>query len=1289
MSVNKSVKKVTKEVVTDNKDFDWINADVEEKYEKKNELDHILTLPDTHIGSTEFTDYNFWIPAKTVDGDFIFTKQDVQFTPGFYKIFDEIIVNAYDQYVRLKEIGNKIREAQKKEIAEVMESLRTGDPKSKKDAELREKAKTLKTKANEPIDISFLKNIKINIDPEERSISIYNDGEGIDVAIHKEHNIYIPQMIFGEMRTSGNYSKNKTGIKTVGGRNGYGGKLANIFSHKFILETGDRRRKLQFYQVYTNNMKQFDEPIIKPYNGSGFTRITFFPDLERFGYMDGFDDTIMHLIVKRAYDLSVCTDPDVSVYLNDTKIECKSFDTYVSYYLDDSKNILHKKFNDRWEIVACLSPNQTFDQVSFVNGISTIRGGKHVDYISGQLVKKLKDYIENKKKIKNLKLEHVRDNLMLFIKCSIDDAAFDTQTKEALTTISTKFGSKCDIDDEFVDNLANKCGIMDRVVQWHEMKSNLALKKTDGAKSRTLNNIPKLDDAEWAGTTKSEQTCLILTEGDSAKAMAMAGRTAVKDANGNEMGYKIFGVFPLRGKLLNVGTSTNDQILNNAEIINLKKILGLQEGVKYTDTKKLRYGSILIMTDQDPDGSHIKGLLMNLFRVKWPSLLEKKGFIRSLLTPLIKLSKGNSVMNFYSIPQFTEWSKDKDISKYTIKYYKGLGTSTPKEAKEYFAQFLTNTYVFTDTTLNKLDLAFMKDRVEDRKTWLQAYDITDTLNYANAEILYEDFIDKDLIHFSAADCIRSIPSVVDGLKVSQRKVLYGVDLKKMKAKDEIKVAQLAGFIAEKTEYHHGEVSLCGTIVNMAQNFTGSNNINTLSPLGQFGTRLTGGHDSASPRYIFTNMTPIGKFIYNSLDKSVYKYRYEGEMQVEPFHYVPVIPMILINGTNGIGTGYSTTVQPHNPIDVFKCLRQMLADDEPSEIMPWFRGFMGTIVKLKQAKYITKGIYSYIDKNTIEITELPVGTWSNDYKEFLDSILISGSYVSPSKRKIRNKSNIVDNKKEEKEAKVVFLKGYTAKCSDTSVSFTLTFEEDVLYDLLAGSPDKEGINLFEKTFKLASKLSETNMWLYDEEYKLKHYETTKDIIIDFYNIRLKTYAQRRDYLLDKYKYEMEFITWKAMFIQFVIEKKIIVNNKPKSEIYIALENLKFPKIIMTETKEDDNINASTKSKKMFTADQFHKIPTEDAAKGYDYLLLMPIYSLTMEKYKELLEEKNAREAEFNALSAKSSKDLWIEDLDQVENAYKSHMADYWDQNGKDFKKTYDEVMKNRNKPKYKLKSKVEE
>jgi DNA gyrase/topoisomerase IV subunit B len=563
----------------------WLEANIEDKYSKKGELEHILELPDTQIGSTEFEDYNFWVPLVDDEGDVAFKKQDIQFTPGLYKIIDEILVNAYDQAVRLKEIAKKVMKSDKLDEEDMKKS-----------------------------GIDFVKNIKIEINPEEGFISVYNDGEGVDVEKHPEYKVYVPQMIFGDMRTSSNYNKNETGIKIVGGRNGFGAKLANIFSTKFIVETIDARRGKHFYQEYEKNMTVRHEPNVKDTTKNAFTKITFYPDLKRFDYKNGMDENLYKLVLKRAYDLAACTESSINVYLNNEKIDCKNFEKYVNYYLGTKSSYprIYKKFNDRWEVVACASPDQKFDQVSFVNGVSTIRGGKHVEYISKQLVAKLKKYIQTKKKITSLKSEHVKDNIMIFVKCSVANAAFDTQTKECLTTTPTKFESVCDIDDAYIETLAVKCGVMEQVYNWHQTKLEMNVKKTDGTNKRNTLNIPKLEDATWAGSGKKAQLAsLILTEGDSAKALAMAGRGAVKDENGDVIGTKMFGVFPLKGKVMNVDGADIEKIMANQEITNIKKILGLQEGKVYKDTKSLRYGSILIMCDQDSVTGDTPMLLKN------------------------------------------------------------------------------------------------------------------------------------------------------------------------------------------------------------------------------------------------------------------------------------------------------------------------------------------------------------------------------------------------------------------------------------------------------------------------------------------------------------------------------------------------------------------------------------------------------------------------------------------------------------------------------------------------------
>ena len=1226
--------------------INWLEADVEKKYSKKGELEHILELPDTQIGSTEFTNYNFWVPSETEeDGDVTFTKQDISFTPGLYKIIDEILVNAYDQTVRLKEIAKKVIDKENPDEDDYKES-----------------------------GIDFVKTIKIDIDKESGMISVYNDGEGIDVDIHKVHKVYVPQMIFGDMRTSSNYNKNETGIKIVGGRNGFGAKLANIFSTKFIVETIDGRRKKQFRQEYEKNMSKRHEPEVKKTTKKAYTRITFYPDLERFGYEDGMDDNLYSLVLKRAYDLAACTDPNINVYLNDSKIDCKTFEKYVSYYLGDKKQYprAYKKFNDRWEVVACSSPDQKFDQVSFVNGVSTIRGGKHVEYITKQIVSKLKKYIETKKKIKTLKAEHVKDNLMIFVKCSVDGAAFDTQTKECLTTTSSKFGSTCEIDDTFIEFLANKCGVMEQVYNWYQVKSEINLKKTDGSNRRNHLNIPKLDDAGWAGSGKKAQlACLILTEGDSAKTLALSGRAAVKNDKGKPIGHDMFGVFPLKGKVMNVDGASAEKIMNNAEITYLKQILGLQEGKIYKDTKSLRYGSVLVMCDQDIDGSHIKGLLINLFKTKWPSLLELEGFLTSLLTPIVKARKGKTTKSFYSIPQYEKWlQKNNDGKGWNCKYYKGLGTSTPKEAKEYFEEFKKNVYTMEDVTatLNKIGLAFDKTRADDRKEWLKVYNRDETLDYSKTHIPFSDFIDKDLKHFSHEDNHRSIPHLIDGFKESQRKILFGFKKRGHIAKTGIKVAQIGAYVAEHSAYHHGEASIYGTIVNMAQTFVGSNNINLLEPIGQFGSRLQGGKDFASPRYIFTRMEEITNILFDDRDKPLYKNLVDDGQTIEPEFYVPIIPTVLINGSQGIGTGYSTSIPCYNPSDIIKSVKKIIAGKPIHDLIPWYRGFKGYIIKSGPTTFLTKGIYKVLDSKTVEITELPIGTWTQNYKNML--LKMAGE-------KIATKSP----KKEKEEGKLrskpipKLLKKIDEGHSDTTVKFTLHFEDDVLDKLLDGAPDKKGINLFEKTFKLTSSLSINNMHLFDSNHCLKKYKNTTDIITEFCQVREQLYVKRRKYLLEELKKVKNLLSWKAKFIMCVIseneDEKIYINKKSKKNIYKQLENRKFPKQINGE---------------LIRLKDIEEIDEGDDDKAYNYLLNMPIYSLTQELIDKLLKDKADKEAEYDTLKEKTPIDLWVEDLDALEKAYASFTKAYWSSQGKDVEAEYNKYVEKKKKVNKKFKAK---
>ena len=654
---------------------------VEETFVKKTQLEHIIDIPDTYIGSVEKTDLETWIYDEDTEK---IVYKNIKYISGLYKIFDEVLVNAIDQHVRT------------------------------------ESAQNIENKVT---------TIKVNFDEENNSISVYNNGEGIPVVEHKEHGVWIPELIFGHLLTSSNYDKDEK--KITGGKNGYGAKLANIFSKKFKIETVDAERKLKYVQLFEKNMTIKHPPTITKCTAKPYTIIEFSPDLVRFG-INKIDNDTLQLMKKRVIDITACTNKNVSVFLNDKKLECKTLEKYVNYYLDPDTERVFEEVSDRWEVVVAVNPDTKFDQVSFVNGISTTKGGKHVDYVASSIIKKLQTIVSTKgvkRKKLDLKPAHIKDNIFVFIRCTIENPAFDSQIKDFLNTPSTKFGSKCEVSDKFIEKLM-KTTLIDRAMKLSDFKDTLDLQKSSGKKTTSIRGIDKLDDANKAGTAESLKCTLILTEGDSAKALAVSGLSVV--------GRDYFGVFPLRGKVLNVRDVTLKKVSDNAEINNLVKIMGLKFNAKKGKNKEetlkdLRYGKIMIFTDADVDGSHIKGLLINLFSIFWPELLEIPGFIISLATPILKVKKQKESIDFYTMTEFNTWKDTiENIKAWDIKYYKGLGTSTSEEAKGYFTDFENKNIAYTicdqddvvtkELSIDKIELAFDKKRTDDRKMWLKSYD---------------------------------------------------------------------------------------------------------------------------------------------------------------------------------------------------------------------------------------------------------------------------------------------------------------------------------------------------------------------------------------------------------------------------------------------------------------------------------------------------------------------------------------------------------------------------------------
>ncbi|KAI4341169.1 hypothetical protein MLD38_025926 [Melastoma candidum] len=540
-----------------------------------------------------------------------------------------------------------------------------------------------------------------------------------------------------------------------------------------------------------------------------------------------------------------------------------------------------------------------------------------------------------KKKTKNVnyKAHNVKGHLWVFVNALIDNPAFDSQTKETLTLLPSSFGSSCVLSEKFLQKVA-KSGITESLLAWANVQQGKHFKKTDGSKKGSIRGIPKLEDANDAGGKNSDKCTLILTEGDSAKALAMAGLSVV--------GRDHSGVFPLRGKLLNVREAPHTQILENKEIQNIKQILGLQQNKDYDNVKSLRYVHLMIMTDQDHDGSHIKGLLINFIHPFWPSLLKVPSFLLEFITPIVKATnKRGGEISFYTMPEYNSWkeSLNGNSNGWTIKYYKGLGTNTSQEGKQYFNDLEKHKkdFIWVDDQAGEaIELAFSKKKIEARKNWLRQFEPGTYLDQKAKLIKYSDFV-KQGAHL-----------IFDG-----------------RSPEEAKVSQFSGYVSEHSAYHHGEQSLASTIVGMAQDFVGSNNINLFTPKGQFGTRNMGGKDHASPRYLFTKLETITCFLFPKDDDKLLDYLHEDGQSIEPVWYIPVIPMVLVNGSEGTGTGWSSYVPNYNPRDIIANLRRLLNGELMEPMDPWeFLDALSGGDKDKMKEPLVKEYKQYRDDVTV-------------------------------------------------------------------------------------------------------------------------------------------------------------------------------------------------------------------------------------------------------------------------------------------------------------------------------------
>ena len=1098
---------------------------LQETYQKKTDKEHVLDNPDTYIGSIELVKNKDWT-LNTADNSIQLTSHE--YIPGLYKLFDECVVNARDHVIRCQ---------------------LTDTP------------------------VTY---IHISID-QEGVITITNDGSGIDIVEHPEYKMYIPEMIFGHLRTSTNYVK--TEKKIVGGKNGFGVKLVFIWSEWGTIETVDQTRKLKYEQRFSNNLDVIEKPRITKCSKKSYTKIVFKPDYKRLG-LSGLSDEMTALFHRRVYDIAAVTSKKIKVKINDSIVDVKDFQQYVSLYIgsNSDKPRVYEQMGNRWEYCVTITPLEEFAQVSFVNGIYTTKGGRHVEYIMNQIIKKLVAYIKKKRKIE-VKASTIKEQIMIFVNTVIENPSFDSQTKDYMNTPVAKFGSTCEVSNKFIEKVACM-GLMDMAISLTELKDTNSNKKTDGSKTKSIRGIPKLIDANYAGTSNSNQCTLILCEGDSAKAGVVSGLSK-EDRN-------IYGVYPMRGKLLNVRDETAKKIGDNKEITEIKQILGLETGKEYTSedlTSILRYSKVLFMTDQDLDGSHIKGLGINMFDSLWKSLLQIDGFMGFMNTPIIKATKRGKTLLFYNDGEYALWKQQNETG-WAIKYYKGLGTSTSKEFKEYFQEKKVVYFKWDEHSENSIDKVFNKKRADDRKTWLGHYSEDDYLDTNQQMVSFCDFVDREMIHFSKYDNDRSIPKLMDGMKISQRKTLFAAFKKPIHK--EIKVAQFSGYVSEHSAYHHGEASLNGTIIGMAQDYVGSNNINLLSPKGQFGTRLQGGKDHASERYIFTALEPIARKLFSPIDDAILDYQDDDGFMVEPKYYLPVIPMVLVNGAKGIGTGFSTDIMSYHPTSIMEYIQYKFSENNDEmldtycneNIKPYYRGFKGTITSIpdQPGKWKFQGLYKKINATDVLITELPVGSWTDDYKSYLETV--------------------IDSKKK------MVIRDYEDNSTDKDVNILVKFAKGYL-------AAKSSL-VIEKMLKMAVIKTTNNMHLFNVNEQLKRYNTVREIIDEFYEERLVMYEKRRQYHLKNIEMLLKTINNKVLYIEGLLNNSIDLRGKSASMIDSMLLDCGLE-------KEKDS---------------------------FQYLTKMAMDSVSKENVERLQNQKVGLDIEYKKLHISNAKSLWFDDIQEL-------------------------------------------
>lgn len=1143
--------------------------------------EHLLLRPDTLIGSTTREERMIPVYTTSAAGPPQVEWKKVAIAPAIQNLYQEILTNALDRQYRDETVKN------------ITVWLNTDD-------------------AGGP---GFIR--------------VKNDGFGVPVVFDKDRAAWKPTMAFSHFRSGSNFGDDQ-GPRFTAGRNGYGCKATNVFSKTFQVHTADPRTHKQLEQTFTENMSVALEPRTWAFKlKKGFTDVKFLLDFSRLGEGEGaLRDDVLELIRTLTFNATACLNKKVALTFNGVPIapaQVNHVKQLASYFAADGDKVAYdgvKGAHDvcLFEVAAVLPPTKCpQDTLAFVNSLECSEG-THVNLAWNRLVSALEQMVRSKfKKGADFTLSPalVKKHVFLVVKALVDAPHFSSQTKERLSTPAGRLGFDWVPSPAFMRSLSD-AGLVDAIHHDVLDKEYMAARKTmsqqvsssGGAGVRRMVVADKYDAASCLRGGKKTDCYLLVTEGDSARALAVAGLAVV--------GRERYGIYALKGKPLNVRNASVDAIAKNKEVSTLMQILGLTLGKPVTSLDELTYKKLVIFSDQDPDGAHIGGLLLNFIHALFPSILAlDPAFVQRFPTPLVRATHKRSghVCCFYAKASFDAWVVQQDASAYNIRYFKGLGTSTSALAREYFSQYQEHVVDIVHTPPADPVMAHMfgSENSQARKELLQLkYNKELFVDYALPTVTMEEFVYREVLPYSNYSNIRNIASAIDGLKPVQRKVLFTMFDKNVVT--DVKVAQIVGVIAAHTQYHHGEQSLVETVVGMAQDHVGVNNINYLVPEGQFGSRLDPPSVHSAARYIFTRLDPITRFLFRAEDDAVLPYVDEEGETVEPEYYVPVIPTVLVNGTFGIGTGWSTAV-PMFSVDqlIHVCEEVALAvkrgEDvgavvatlcDPASLMAWYDGFQGTVrYDADKGVYTTTGTVELREEvKAVRVTELPVGTWTHPYAEEVEKHMMVQRGKSPSTKK---KPAFTDE----------LVLSVDKQWTDSVVDMTLYCSPDKWLTLKECASDE-----LCKHLNLVTDVRLNNMHLHNQRGALVKYDTVATIVSEFVAVRMNLYEKRKAHMLASLDAHRCLLHAKLSFVRALVDNILRVEHLNQGDVEARLEQHGFGRI--------------------------------DGS--YDHLLNMPFKALTAERAAKLSKEWEETDARFHALCAKTVCDLWLDDLTALREAY---------------------------------------